>query len=138
LCEVLGEPGWATEERFATNAQRVRNIDVLSSLLRERLGRWQRKALIEALDRAGVPCGPINDLAEVFDEPQVKARALLRHAPHPAGVDVPQVANPMRFGGAALPLAGAPPLLGQHSEEILAGIGYAPADIASLRRAGVV
>jgi crotonobetainyl-CoA:carnitine CoA-transferase CaiB-like acyl-CoA transferase len=138
LCEVLGEPGWASEERFATNAQRIRNIEQLSALLRERFAGWRRDGLIAALDAAGVPCGPINNVAEVFDEPQVKAREMLRYAPHPSGVEVPQVASPIRLGGASLPLADAPPLLGQHSEAILAEIGYAPADIAALRSAGVI
>jgi crotonobetainyl-CoA:carnitine CoA-transferase CaiB-like acyl-CoA transferase len=138
LCEVLGEPSWASEERFSTNAQRIRNIEHLSALLRERLGGWQRDGLIAALDAAGVPCGPINNVAQVFDEPQVKAREMLRYALHPSGVDVPQVASPIRFGGSSLPLADAPPLLGQHSEDILAEIGYAPADVAALRRAGVI
>jgi crotonobetainyl-CoA:carnitine CoA-transferase CaiB-like acyl-CoA transferase len=85
-----------------------------------------------------VPCGPINSVADVFKDPQVKSRELLRHVAHPSGVAAPQVASPMRFGGAALPMRGAPPLLGQHSEAILSELGYATADIASLRDKGVV
>ncbi|RZM02924.1 MAG: CoA transferase, partial [Variovorax sp.] len=84
LCGVLGHPEWRTDERYATNAQRVRHIAELSALLREAFAGWEREKLIAALDAAGVPCGPINDVAEVFEEPQVKARGLLRHVPHPA------------------------------------------------------
>ncbi len=138
LCEVLGEPAWATDPRFSTNAQRVRNIGELSALLRERFAARQRAGLIADLDVAGVPCGPINTVPEVFEDPQVQARGMLRHSPHPSGVDVPQVASPMRFDGAPLPLREAPPLLGQHSADILAQIGYAPDDVARLREQGVI
>ena len=92
LCEVFGRPEWVSDERFATNAQRVRNIGELSPLLRDLFAAWERERLIAALDAAGVPCGPINTVAEVFKDPQVKARGMLQHVPHPSGVDVPQVA----------------------------------------------
>ena len=138
LCGVLGHAEWRTDERYATNAQRVRNIAELSALLREAFAGWERERLIAALDAAGVPCGPINDVAEVFEEPQVKARGLLRHVPHPAGVDVPQVGSPMRFSEAPLRVPAAPPLLGQHSDDILGELGYDAARIASLRAAGAI
>jgi crotonobetainyl-CoA:carnitine CoA-transferase CaiB-like acyl-CoA transferase len=138
LCGVLGHAEWRTDERYATNAQRVRNIAELSALLREAFAGWERERLIAALDAAGVPCGPINDVAEVFEEPQVKARGLLRHVPHPAGVDVPQVGSPMRFADNPLQTSAAPPLLGQHSDDILSELGYGASDIAALRAAGAI
>jgi crotonobetainyl-CoA:carnitine CoA-transferase CaiB-like acyl-CoA transferase len=138
LCKVFGQPEWATDPRFATNAQRVRNIKELSEMLRDAFGEWERNKLIAALDAAGVPCGPINSVADVFKEPQVVAREMLRHVPHPSGVDVPLVASPMRFEGDALPIRSAPPLLGEHSEAILAELGYAAADIAALREQEVI
>jgi crotonobetainyl-CoA:carnitine CoA-transferase CaiB-like acyl-CoA transferase len=138
LCEVLGLSVLATDERFATNAQRVRNIGELSALLRERFGQWQRASLITALDAAGVPCGAINNVAEVFEDPQVQARGLLQQVPHPSGVTVPQLASPMRFADAPLRTCTAPPLLGQHSEDILAELGYGADDIQALRSAGVL
>lgn len=138
LCEVIGRPDWACDERFATNAQRVRNIDDLSALLRAALACWPRQRLIAALDAAGVPCGPIHSVADVFQDPQVVARGMLRHVPHPSGVDVPQVGTPMRFADAALATPSAPPLLGQHSDDILAGLGYSAGDIATLRASGVI
>ena len=138
LCQVLGRPQWAADERFATNAQRVRHIGELSALLSGLFAEWARDRLIAALDGAGVPCRAINSVADVFKDPQVGARGMLRHSPHPSGVDVPQVASPMRFADAALELRPAPPLLGQHSDDILAELGYSSVDIAALREAGVV
>lgn len=138
LCQVFGHAEWASDERFATNAQRVRNIGELSALLRAIFGTWERDALVAALDAAGVPCGAINSVADVFEDPQVKARGMLRHVPHPSGVEVPQVASPMRFAETPLQTQTAPPLLGQHSADILAELGYDTAGIDALRSAGVI
>jgi crotonobetainyl-CoA:carnitine CoA-transferase CaiB-like acyl-CoA transferase len=138
LCEVFGRPDWIVDERFATNAQRVRNIGELSGMLRDVFAEWERDRLIAALDKAGVPCGPINTVADVFKEPQVKAREMLRYVPHPSGVDVPQVVSPMRFAESPLQTQSAPPLLGQHSDDILVELGYSPACIHSLRAAGAI
>ena len=138
LCDVISQPGWVADERFATNAQRVRNIDGLSAMLCAAFGPWEREKLIAALDKAGVPCGPINTVADVFRDPQVQAREMLRHVPHPSGVNVPQVASPMRFAEAPLQTQTAPPLLGQHSDDILAELGYDASGIKALRSAGAV
>lgn len=138
LCAVLGEPDWATDPRYATNAQRVRHIADLSALLRDAFAKWRRADLIAALDTAGVPCGPINSVPEVFQDPQVQARGMLKQVPHPSGVLVPQVSSPMRFADATLPTLAAPPLLGQHTEAILQELGYNTAAIEHLQTTGVV
>ncbi len=138
LCEVFGHPEWAADARYATNAQRVRHLGELSALLRTAFGLFPRDKLIAALDAVGVPCGAINSVAEVFQDPQVQARGLLKQVPHPCGVDVPQLSTPMRFADATLQTQTAPPLLGQHSDDILAELGYGTADIAALRAAGAI
>ena len=138
LCEVLGRPQWAADERFCTNAQRVRHVAALSELLQAEFATRRRSDCVKALERAGVPAGAINNLQEVFRDPQVVHRAMLAEVPHPSGVSVPQLRSPIRYEEAALGVANAPPLMGQHSDEILAGLGYAPADIARLRAAGAV
>jgi len=138
LCEVLGHADWASDERFRSNAQRVRNIAELSALLRQVFAAWDRATLIAALDQAGVPCGPINSVAEVFQDPQVKHREMLMNMPHPCGVDVPQVASPIRFSEGPVRYKGPPPTLGQHSDEILRALGYDDARIDNLRTAGAI
>lgn len=138
LCEALGMPQWAKDERFSTNAQRVRHLDELGALLRPAFLQRGRTGLIAALDQAGVPCGPINSVAEVFEDPQVLHRGMRVDLPHPLGVTVPQVANPIRFGECPVQYRAAPPTLGQHSQDILAALGYEPARIAELASTGAI
>ncbi|WP_137918708.1 CaiB/BaiF CoA-transferase family protein [Hydrogenophaga sp. 2FB] len=138
LCQVLGRAEWAEDPRFSTNAERVRNIGVLSGLLRAEFGARGRTELIAALDKVGVPCGAINTVPDVFEDPQVKARGMLKHVAHPNGVMVPQVSTPMRFEETPLVDVAAPPTLGQHTDTVLAELGYNAEAIAALRTAGVV
>src|SRR6185436_20386951 len=94
---------------------------------------------VELLEAAGVPNGPINNLAQVFEEPQVKARGVRLELEHGAGAKVPLVASPMRFSGTGIEYRLAPPLLGEHTEEVLSGLlGKSAQDLAALRSAGVI
>ena len=138
FCEVAGRPEWVLDERFVTNGARVRNRDTLLPLMvalfRERpMAEWAA-----LLDEAGVPCSPINTIAQVFEDEQVKHRKMLIDLPHPTAGSVPQIRSPMRFAEAALAFDRAPPLLGQHTHEVLAGLGFDQDRIAALARDGVI
>ena len=94
---------------------------------------------IDALERAGVPCGPINDLAQVFADPQVQARGLRFELPHALAGSVPQVASPIRLSATPIQHRNAPPLLGEHTEQVLQQwLGMSAEQIAGLRAAGVL
>ena len=121
-------PEWATDERFATNPARVRNHPLLDPLLRAEFASRQRHELIAALDAAGVPCSPINTVPEVFAEPQVQHRQMLRKLPHPTAGEVPQVVSPLNFANEPLAFDRAPPLLGRAHREILRELGLSPND----------
>ena len=138
LCEVMGKPELARDERFAKNAARVRNLDALLALVGDTLKQKPRKHWVDALDAAGVPCGPINSIPEVFEDPQVKHRGMRIDVPHPLAGTVPLVASPMRFREAPLKHERPPPLLGEHSAEILRELGIGDAEIEQLRADGVV
>jgi crotonobetainyl-CoA:carnitine CoA-transferase CaiB-like acyl-CoA transferase len=138
LCEVLGQPALARDERFAKNASRVRNLAVLHPLVAAILKERDRSHWVAALDAAGVPAGPINAIPEVFQDPQVKHRRMLVEVAHPLSGTVPQVASPMRFTAAPLMHDRAPPLLGEHSVEILRDLGIGDAEVEQLRKSGVV
>jgi crotonobetainyl-CoA:carnitine CoA-transferase CaiB-like acyl-CoA transferase len=126
LATVLGHPEWATDERFATNAARVRTLAELFPPLRAAFATRPRAQLVDALIEAGVPCGPINTIPEAFADPQLVHREMLRHLPHPRAGTVPQVVSPMRFAEAPLAFNVPPPLLGQHNEEVAREFGITP------------
>jgi crotonobetainyl-CoA:carnitine CoA-transferase CaiB-like acyl-CoA transferase len=138
FCEIAGHAEWAADERFATNAARVRNRAELIPLLRQSTVMKTTAAWIALLENAAVPCGPINDLAGVFADPQVLHRGLRVDLPHAAGGSAPQVANPIRFSATPIDYRRAPPLLGQDTEAILRELGRNDEDIAALRAAGAV
>lgn len=120
FCAVAGKPEWSGDERFASNAQRVANRAVLVPLLRQATVMRTSADWIAALEAAGVPCGPINRIDEVFADPQVVARGLRIALPHPLAGQVPLVANPIRLSGSPVVYQRPPPLLGEHTEEVLA------------------
>jgi crotonobetainyl-CoA:carnitine CoA-transferase CaiB-like acyl-CoA transferase len=122
-CEVLGRPQWADDERFAKNAGRVRNLAALRPAIAEILSQRDSADWTAAFEAAGVPCGPINTVPQVFGDEQVRHRGMLRDIAHPLAGTVPQVVSPMRFAEAPLAFERAPPLLGQHTAEILRELG---------------
>ncbi|MBT9290187.1 CaiB/BaiF CoA transferase family protein [Prosthecodimorpha staleyi] len=125
FAEVLGCPEWAGDARFATNAARVTHLEILHPLICERFLTQPLDHWLAALGAAQVPCGPINTVPRVFEEAQIQHREMLRELPHPLAGTVKQVVSPMRFANAPLAFERAPPLLGEHTAEILAELGLA-------------
>ena len=139
FAEVAGQPQWADDPRFATNKQRVANRAELIPLIRQATVFKTTAEWVAQLEQAGVPCGPINDLAQMFADPQVKARGLAIEMPHPLAGQVPQVASPIRLSETPVEYRHAPPLLGEHTEQILGEVlGLAASEIERLRVAKVV
>jgi crotonobetainyl-CoA:carnitine CoA-transferase CaiB-like acyl-CoA transferase len=116
----------------------VRHRDVLVPLLAERLRGRSRASRLDALDGAKVPCGPINDLADVFADPQVLQRGMRVQVPHPHSDQLELVASPLKLSATPVQLKRAPPLLGQHTEEVLAELGLDADERQRLRAAGVL
>jgi crotonobetainyl-CoA:carnitine CoA-transferase CaiB-like acyl-CoA transferase len=134
-----GCPHLATDPRFATNPQRVAQRAVLVPLLAAMVATRTRGEWIALLEEVGVPCGPINDVAEVFANEQVQARGMAIDLPHPQAGQVRLVRSPMQLSVTPATSERAPPLLGQHTEEVLRDLlGKSPADIAALRERGAL
>ncbi|MES2902094.1 MAG: CaiB/BaiF CoA-transferase family protein [Pseudomonadota bacterium] len=137
--EAGERPELARDERFATNPQRVKNRDLLVPLLAEMVKTRTRAHWIEQLEAVGVPCGPINDVGEVFANPQVKARGVAIEMEHPAAGKVKLVRSPMKLSLTPAQADRAPPMLGQHTDEVLREVlGRSDSDIASLRARGAI
>lgn len=137
LAALLGRPEWARDPAYATNAARVGNREVLVPMIQAILMTRPRDEWLDELEARGIPGGPINTLSEVFDDPQVRHREMYRTL-HRDALEVPQVANPLRFDGTSATSELAPPRLGQDSDALLAEMGLSGDDIARLRKAGVV
>ncbi|WP_085676656.1 MULTISPECIES: CaiB/BaiF CoA-transferase family protein [unclassified Pseudomonas] len=139
FAEVAGQPQWADDPRFATNKQRVANRAELIPLIRQATVFKTTAEWVSQLEAAGVPCGPINDLAQMFQDPQVLARGLAVTVPHVLAGSVPQVASPIRLSETPVEYRRAPPLLGEHTEAVLGDVLGMDADaVGRLRSAGVL
>ena len=139
FAEVAGRPEWADDPRFATNTLRVANRSVLVPLLRQATVFKTTAEWVTQLEAVGVPCGPINDLAQVFADPQVQARGLAMQLPHALAGLVPQVASPIRLSETPVEYRNAPPLLGEHTRQVLEQVLGLHADaVEALRQSGVL
>lgn len=138
FCGVAGTPELAMDVRFATNADRVRHRDDLIPLLAARLRLRTKGDWLAMLEAAKVPCGAINALDEVFADPQVLARQMTVDVPHPLNDHLRLVASPMRLSQTPVTVRRPPPMLGEHTEQVLLEAGMTSADIAALRLHNVV
>ncbi|WP_295852505.1 CaiB/BaiF CoA-transferase family protein [uncultured Xylophilus sp.] len=138
---ACGRPEWAADARYATASARVRNRDVLIPAMQEVTRTRTTADWIALLEDRAVPCGPINDIAEAFADPQVRARGLAVSLPRDAGDGIDRiagVASPLRLSDHPPVLRRAPPALGQHTDEVLAEWGFDAAERARLREAGAI
>jgi len=139
LCKVLGVPQIGTDERFNTPGQRNRNRETLIPMLSEILMSQTMDEWVALLEPANVPCGPIYNLAQVFEQKQVKHRELLLSLPHSAGVQAPAVASPIKFSGTPIQYTRSAPQLGEHNAEILEGrLGFSEEKLKELKVKGII
>lgn len=141
FCAAAGKPEWAQDSRFATNTARVQNRPALLALMEPLMRTRTTAEWIALLEDKAVPCGPINTIAQAFDDPQVQARGIRKALPRDAGDGIAQiatVANPMRLSATPVSYRNAPPALGQHTQQVLQELGLSPEEITALQSAKVV
>lgn len=141
FCAAAGKPEWAQDSRFATNTARVQNRPALLALMEPLMRTRTTAEWIALLEDKAVPCGPINTIAQAFDDPQVQARGIRKALPRDAGDGIAQiatVASPMRLSATPVSYRNAPPALGQHTQQVLQELGLSPEEITALQSAKVV
>jgi crotonobetainyl-CoA:carnitine CoA-transferase CaiB-like acyl-CoA transferase len=139
IAEVLGHPEWATDARFTSNRARVENRAAIDGLINEALSQDDAGVWLEKLKAVGVPCGRINSVADALDDPHTAARDMIETVEHPTIGALKMLGIPFKFSDTACSVRRAPPTLGQHSDEILAGeLGLDAKAIAELRQAKVI
>jgi crotonobetainyl-CoA:carnitine CoA-transferase CaiB-like acyl-CoA transferase len=137
--KAIGLPALSQDEAFSTNAVRVQNRQRLVAELDAAFRRKETHHWIQVLDDAGVPCGPINDLADVFTSDYAREQGLVRTQAHPLHVALPTVANPVHFSESAVVYRRPPPLLGEHTDEVLREwLGYSAETVEDLKNSGAI
>lgn len=139
FCAVLGRPELSDDERFKTNALRLKNADLLAPELAQAMIKHTVDEWMATFEKANVPCSPINNIAQVFDDPQVRARNMLLQLDHPTAGKMPSIANPIRLSKSPVQYRRAPPTLGQHTREVLEEVlGLSVEEISSLSAKGAI
>jgi formyl-CoA transferase len=138
FCAALGLEHLASDERFSTNPARVRHRTALDALLAPVFTSLTISVLEQRLNAAGVPCGAVRDLAQVFADPQVQSLGIVRELLHPTAGPISVVGPPYQFSATPPDVSAPPPLLGQHTDAILAELGYTTSEISELRTTGAV
>jgi formyl-CoA transferase len=138
FCEVLGRPDWLTDERYATSGARSRNRDAINAEIEAVTLTDTSAGWVARLNEAGVPCGPIYAINEMFEDPQVKHLGIARRLNGGNRGEVAYVAQPMTLSRTPSVLHSHPPAIGEHTEEVLAGLGLDAAEIAALRERQIV
>jgi crotonobetainyl-CoA:carnitine CoA-transferase CaiB-like acyl-CoA transferase len=134
----IGQPGLGEDPRFRTNADRVGRFAETVALVQSIIATRTADEWVEFCLRIGIPCAAVNTIADMLAHPHMAARGMVMTYEHPELGSMKTIAQPIQFDGEARSVASAPPLLGQHSEQVLAGYGFAPDEIAALRAAGAL
>lgn len=138
LCRAVGRAELLSDPRFAANADRMANRAALERTLSEIFMTRTTAHWLGVLDRAGVPCGPINDMSQVYADPQVIARDMVVEIDHPTAGAIRNVGIPVKFSETPGTVRRPPPRLGEHTHEVLVEFGYTADEIAALERGGIV
>jgi crotonobetainyl-CoA:carnitine CoA-transferase CaiB-like acyl-CoA transferase len=138
IVKVIERPELAADPRFRTNGDRMKNLAALTPLIAARLKSRPSADWIAAFEAAGVPVGPVNRIGDMLADPQVAAREMVIEVDHPVAGRVKALGMPIKFGETPGDMSRAAPTLGQHTDEILASLGYGAAEIARLRSDGAV
>jgi crotonobetainyl-CoA:carnitine CoA-transferase CaiB-like acyl-CoA transferase len=136
LARVLDAPAWIEDARFLTNTHRMQNLDALVALMNEKLATKTVAEWIALLDPAGVPCGPINSIAQVFEDPHALARDMVVELEHPKAGRTRAIGLPIKLSATPGKVVRPAPLFGQHTREVLAEFGFGAAEIEELIRSG--
>ncbi len=139
FAEAAGKPEWSSDPRFAKNADRVRNRTQCDAMVAEAVKQKPTQWWIDKLRASGVPCGSVNTVSQALADPQAIARGMVMEMQHPTAGTLKMLGFPINLAGTPATAAKAPPLLGQHTEEVLAGdIGLSATEIAALKKAGAI
>jgi formyl-CoA transferase len=138
LCDLLDHPEWATEPQFADNLNRVRNHAALAARIEAMTTERPRRYWLDLFEANDIPCGPINNYAQVFADPQIKAREMVVDVEHPVLGTMKALGSPLKMSATPPDARRRAPMLGEHTEDILMESGFSADEIASLRRAGAI
>lgn len=139
LCEFAGAPALASDERFRTNAQRLAHRELLVSIVSDLTKKHPTQHWVDGLDKAGLPCGPVNTVADVFVDPHVEHRKMKISMTHPSGSETPLIGSPLKMSGTPVSYRRPPPTLGQHTDEVLeAMLGLGDRERQALREKGII
>jgi crotonobetainyl-CoA:carnitine CoA-transferase CaiB-like acyl-CoA transferase len=136
MVRVLGAPEWLSDRRFASNSERMKNLPALVELMNARIQKWRQKELLAALEAEGVPCGPINSIADMAADPQTLAREMVVELEHPRAGRTRALGLPVKLSRTPGRVSRPAPLLGQHTREVLAEFGFSQPEIEALVASG--